>query len=56
VTFQVADLGAAADHVASIGAGIVDRTDDTFLVDPADSFNALLAFTTANIPGDPRDA
>jgi hypothetical protein len=55
VTFEVADLGSVADHVASIGVGVAERSADTLVLDPADCFGALLAFTTQRIPDDPRD-
>jgi catechol 2,3-dioxygenase-like lactoylglutathione lyase family enzyme len=55
ITVLVGDLDAARHHVEECGAGIIDVTDDRFTADPADTFGAVFAFTTARIPGDPRD-
>jgi catechol 2,3-dioxygenase-like lactoylglutathione lyase family enzyme len=55
VTFAVRDLDAVAAHASKLGVGIAERTDDTLLLEPADTFDAVFAFTTASIPNDPRD-
>jgi catechol 2,3-dioxygenase-like lactoylglutathione lyase family enzyme len=53
-TFLVRDLDAAERHATSVGAAIAERTADTIVLDPATTFGARVAFTTATIPGDPR--
>lgn len=55
VAFQVRDLSRAEEHLVAHGVGIVARDDRTLLCDPADTFGAPLRFTTAPVPGDPRD-
>jgi extradiol dioxygenase family protein len=54
LTFKVRDLEAAERHVEKVGTGIVDRSGDSFTLDPADSFGAIYSFTDRTIPGDPR--
>jgi catechol 2,3-dioxygenase-like lactoylglutathione lyase family enzyme len=54
MTFKVRDLDAAARHVDSVGIGIIERTDDTILLDPRALANALVGFTTRVLPNDPR--
>jgi hypothetical protein len=54
VTFTVRDLEAAERHVEKVGTRIVDRTGDSFTLDPADTFEAVYSFTDRTIPGDPR--
>ena len=54
LTFKVRDLEAAERHVEKVGTGIIDRSGDTFTLDPADSFDAIYSFTDRTIPGDPR--
>ncbi len=54
LTFKVRDLDAAERHVEKVGTGIIDRSGDTFTLDPADCFQAVYAFTDRTIPGDPR--
>ena len=56
VAFQVRDLDAAGWHLAAHGVGVLARDDRSLLCDPADTFGAPLRFTTAAVPGDPRDA
>jgi catechol 2,3-dioxygenase-like lactoylglutathione lyase family enzyme len=53
-TFTVGDLDAVERHMADVGVRIGDRAGEVLTLDPADSFNAVYAFTTATIPGDPR--
>ena len=55
-TFQVRDLDAAVAHLEAVGTKVAERTDDTVVLDPASTFGALFAFTTAVVPNDPRDA
>lgn len=54
MTFKVADLAAVEKHVAGIGIGIGERTDETVVLDPDDMDDAVVAFTTRILPGDPR--
>jgi catechol 2,3-dioxygenase-like lactoylglutathione lyase family enzyme len=54
VTFKVADLEAVEKHLSAIGMGVAERMDATIIVDPADLSNALVGFTTRQLPGDPR--
>ncbi len=54
VTFIVRELDGAERHVEKIGARVDDRSPESFTIDPADAFGAVLTFTTRRIPGDPR--
>jgi len=54
MTFKVADLAAAEKHVAGVGIGICERTDETVVLDPDDMDGAVVAFTARVLPGDPR--
>jgi hypothetical protein len=54
LTFKVKDLAAAERHVSGTGTGIAWRSDDAIYLDPADMANAVVGFTTREIPGDPR--
>lgn len=54
MTFRVADLAAAADHVTGQGFTIAERTDDTITVEPSQLHGAVVAFTTRELPDDPR--
>ena len=56
VAFQVADLDRAERHLTGKGVRILDRDASTLLADPGTTFGAPFRFTTAAIPGDPRDA
>jgi hypothetical protein len=56
VTFAVADLDRAEQHLTAKGVRILDRDATTLLADPDTTFGAPFRFTTAVIPGDPRDA
>lgn len=53
-TFKVTDLDAAEHHVEKVGVGVTDRSDDGFTLEPADCFGAVYAFTSRDVPGDPR--
>ena len=53
-TFRVGDLEAAERHLDKVGVGVADRSGETITLDPADCFNAVYAFTTRDLPGDPR--
>ena len=54
LTFQVADLDRAAEHLKSQGVGIRSRTEDTLVTDPETSIGVPWGFTTSLVPGDPR--
>jgi len=54
LTFTVVDLDRVEKHLAASGVGILARTDDTIVTDPATSMNVPWGFTTRTIPGDPR--
>lgn len=56
VTWKVIDLGRAEQHLASHGIHVLDRDATTLLTDPRDTYGAVMRFTTANVPGDPRGA
>jgi catechol 2,3-dioxygenase-like lactoylglutathione lyase family enzyme len=56
VAFQVLDLDRAEQHLTAKGVRILDRDATTLLADPDTTFGAPYRFTTAAIPGDPRDA
>jgi catechol 2,3-dioxygenase-like lactoylglutathione lyase family enzyme len=53
MTFKVLDVDAAARHVQSLGIGIA-RDETTVRLDPSDMHDAVVAFTTRRLPGDPR--
>jgi len=55
VAFAVADLDRAEQHLTAKGVRILDRDATTLLADPETTFGAPFRFTTAVIPGDPRD-
>jgi hypothetical protein len=54
VTYGVADLDAAADHLAKVGIGVAARDDWTLVAEPADTAGAAMQFSTWRVPGDPR--
>ena len=54
LTFKVADLDRAAEHLKSQGVGIRSRTEDFLVTDPDTSINVPWGFTTHLVPGDPR--
>jgi hypothetical protein len=54
MTFKVADLGAAENHVKGLGIDIGWRSDETIVLDPADMANAVVGFTVRELPDDPR--
>jgi extradiol dioxygenase family protein len=53
MTFKVRDLDAAARHIESTGIRF-SREGDTITLDSTDMHNAVVAFTTRQLPGDPR--
>jgi catechol 2,3-dioxygenase-like lactoylglutathione lyase family enzyme len=54
MTFKVADLGVVEKHVAGLGIGVAERSDETLVLSPEDMSNAVVAFTTRVLPTDPR--
>ncbi|UDY36701.1 VOC family protein [Dermatobacter hominis] len=54
IAWQVADLDRVAEHLAAVDLGLVARTDDTLVVDPAAGLGIPWRFTTTTVPGDPR--
>jgi len=56
MAWRVADLARAEAHLGACGIPVVARDDRTLLTDPADTFGAVLRFTTLTVPGDPRQA
>lgn len=54
LTFKVQDLDVVAAHLSAQGVGVLTRTEDTIITDPATSFNTPWGFTTRLTSGDPR--
>ena len=54
-TFKVRDLGSATAHLGNLGLRFEHEGDATVTLEPAQAFGALLSFTEAALPGDPRD-
>lgn len=54
ITWKVADIDRVERHLNAQGVGIVTRTDDTIVADPATSLGVPWGFTTTPVPGDPR--
>jgi Glyoxalase/Bleomycin resistance protein/Dioxygenase superfamily len=54
MTFKVLDLDAVERHLVNVGIGVAERSDSSIVVEPADMSNAVIAFTTRLLPGDPR--
>jgi catechol 2,3-dioxygenase-like lactoylglutathione lyase family enzyme len=52
----VRDLDAARRHVESCGVRVDEPAAASFTTDPSTTFGVPFEFTTARIPGDPRDA
>ena len=46
LTFGVADLDRAEAHLRQHGIGLAARDDATLIADPADTYGAVLGFTT----------
>jgi catechol 2,3-dioxygenase-like lactoylglutathione lyase family enzyme len=55
ITFRVRDLDAAAAYAAERSVGVAERRDDTLVLDPLDTFGAVIALTTWRVPSDPRE-
>lgn len=54
VTFKVKDLRAAADYFREKSIPTLTLDEQTFILDPAAAFGAVLGFTERSIPNDPR--
>jgi catechol 2,3-dioxygenase-like lactoylglutathione lyase family enzyme len=54
VTWGVKDAGKAAAFLRSNGVGVEEQTPDTFLMNPDDSFGAVMYVSQRRIPNDPR--
>jgi len=54
LTFRVGDLQAAEKYLGSKDVHMALGDDETIVMDPDDTYGALLAFTTRTIPGNPR--
>ncbi|MGE0795117.1 MAG: VOC family protein [Acidimicrobiia bacterium] len=54
VTFKVADLASAEEHLHRKGVGLAHADGTTLLTDPASSHGVVFGFTTWSIPNDPR--
>jgi catechol 2,3-dioxygenase-like lactoylglutathione lyase family enzyme len=54
LTFKVRDLSAAARYLSSKGVEVSDGDAATLVSDPATTHGVTMAFTTREIPGDPR--
>lgn len=55
MSFNVVDLDRVAAHLDSVGVKVQSRTDDTIVTEPSTSLQVPWGFSTARIPGDPRD-
>jgi catechol 2,3-dioxygenase-like lactoylglutathione lyase family enzyme len=54
-TFAVSDLDAATRHIEGLGLRVNHVGDETIVLDPAQAFGAVIGFTSASLPNDPRD-
>ena len=54
VTWKVADLRKAEEYLRSKGIRALAKDDAMLLADPADTFGAVMRFTTWDVPGRPR--
>jgi extradiol dioxygenase family protein len=54
MTFTVTDLDAVERHAGQVGVRVAGRAGETVTLDPADLFGAVMAFTTRELPNDPR--
>jgi len=55
IAWKVRDLDQVADRLAATGVGVRVRTDTTIVAEAADAIGVAWAFTTALVPGDPRN-
>jgi catechol 2,3-dioxygenase-like lactoylglutathione lyase family enzyme len=56
VHFLVKDLDPVERHVEKLGVRIAERRAGAIVLDPRDTFNAVIGFTDEELPGDPRAA
>jgi hypothetical protein len=54
LTWQVVSLERVERHLAACGVGILRRSDEVLVTDPATSLGVPWGFTTRSVPGDPR--
>jgi extradiol dioxygenase family protein len=54
-TFTVADVDAATRHLEDMELKVSRTGEETVVLDPAQTFGAVIAFTSERIPHDPRD-
>lgn len=54
VTWNVVDLDRAEKYLASKNIHVLDKDADTLVADPADTYGAVMRFSTWRVPGDPR--
>jgi hypothetical protein len=54
ITFTVRDLDAAERHIENVGMRVAQRQESSLTIEPEDCFGALMSFTDATLPGDPR--
>jgi len=54
-TFTVGDVDTATGHLEDLGLGVEHIGEDTVVLDPTQAFGAVIGFTSARIPNDPRD-
>jgi len=54
MTFEVADLASAEAHLTGKGVRLAVNDGTTLVSDPATTGGAVMCFTSASVPGDPR--
>ncbi|HUZ09166.1 MAG TPA: hypothetical protein VMU76_03265 [Acidimicrobiales bacterium] len=54
LTFLVRDLDSAERHVEKLGVRVSERRAGSLVLDPRDTFNAVVGFTDELLPDDPR--
>ena len=54
MTFLVRDLDSAERHVEKLGVRVSERRAGSLVLDPRDTFNAMIGFTDEILPDDPR--
>jgi Glyoxalase/Bleomycin resistance protein/Dioxygenase superfamily len=54
VTFEVVDLDRAERHIEAIGMRVADRHGESVTIEPADLCGAVVHFSAAGVPDDPR--
>lgn len=54
VTWGVRDVTKAAQFLRANGVGVEERTADTYLMHPDDTFGAVMYVSERRIPGDTR--